>query len=148
MIPVLTGVSAGFGRRFAALIYDSLMLAALLIIFTFASLVFSHGHAIMRDTAGVWYYLYCSGEIGVAVAYYIVNWMRSGQTLGMRAWHLRAVGEDGKPLALSRAALRILFAFPAWAFGALGVLWLYGDPEHLALQDRLSKTRVVKLTRS
>jgi hypothetical protein len=28
------------------------------------------------------------------------------------------------------------------------VLWLYVDPEHLAIHDRLSKTRVVRLARS
>ena len=35
----------------------------------------------------------------------------------------------------------------AWALAALGVLWLYADPEHLALHDRLSKTRVERLER-
>jgi len=30
----------------------------------------------------------------------------------------------------------------------LGVLWLYLDPDHLAIHDRLSGTRMVRLTRS
>jgi len=37
-------ISAGFGRRFAALIYDGFLLLALLMIFTAASLVFTAGH--------------------------------------------------------------------------------------------------------
>jgi hypothetical protein len=41
--------------------------------------------------------------------------------------------------------LRFVFGVLAWAPAALGVLWLYIDPEHLALHDRLSKTRVVQL---
>jgi len=36
----------------------------------------------------------------------------------------------------------------AWSPAALGVLWLYADPEHLALHDRLSGTRVLHLTDS
>jgi hypothetical protein len=28
------------------------------------------------------------------------------------------------------------------------VLWLYFDPEHLALHDRLSRTRVIRLSGS
>ena len=68
--------------------------------------------------------------------------MRSGQTLGMRAWHLRAVSESGKPLARARRAARCVCGALAWAPAALGVLWLYLDPEHLALHDRLSRTRV------
>jgi uncharacterized RDD family membrane protein YckC len=66
----------------------------------------------------------------------------------MRAWHLRAVTDLGKPLQFKAAALRLIFGLLAWAPAALGVLWLYADPEHLALHDRLSKTRVVRLTRS
>jgi hypothetical protein len=89
VVTSLSGTATGFGRRFAALIYDGFLLAALLILFTFAALVFTGGHAIMRDTAGPWYYLYCAGEIGVVAGYYLVNWLRSGQTLGMRAWQLR-----------------------------------------------------------
>lgn len=145
---MLLGTTTGFGRRFAALIYDGFLLAALLIVFTFAALVFTGGHAIMRDTAGAWYYLYITGEVGVIAAYYILNWMRSGQTLGMRAWHLRTVSGSGKPLTLPAAVLRAVFGFFAWAPAALGVLWLYVDPERLALHDRLSNTRVVRLSRS
>ena len=44
------------------------------------------------------------------------------------------------------ASARVL-GLLAWAPAALGVLWLYVDPEHLALHDRLSKTRVVHLQR-
>ncbi len=145
---MLSGTTSGFGRRFAALIYDAFLLAALLIIFTFAALVFTGGHAILRDTAGLWYYLYTAGEILVIAAYYILNWIRSGQTLGMRAWQLRAVSDSGKPVSLRAATLRFVCGVFAWAPAALGVLWLYVDPERLALHDRLSRTRVVRLTRS
>ena len=78
--------------------------------------------------------------------YYVLNWTRSGQTLGMRAWHLRAVSDSGKPLKLAPALLRLLCGLLAWPPAALGVLWLYFDPDHLALHDRLSKTRVLALT--
>ncbi len=120
----------------------------MLIIFTFAALVITGGPAILRDTAGPWYYLYCAGEIAVVAAYFIINWVRSGQTLGMRAWRLRTVSATGKPLTFISALLRFVWGVLAWAPAALGVLWLYVDPEHLALHDRLSNTRVIRLTRS
>jgi uncharacterized RDD family membrane protein YckC len=142
---VISGVSAGFGRRAAALLYDSLLLAALLVIYTSGAVFLNHRVAVEPATAGAWAYLYRTGLVGIAVAYYLLNWLRSGQTLGMRAWHLRAVADSGKPMALRAAALRSLFGVIAWAPAALGVLWLYADPEHLALHDRLSKTRVVHL---
>ncbi len=140
-----SGFSAGFGRRAAALLYDSLLLAALLVIFTSGAVYLNHRVAVEPASAGAWVYLYRTGLVAIVAGYYLVNWLRSGQTLGMRAWHLRAVAESGKPMALRAAALRILFGVLAWAPAALGVLWLYADPEHLALHDRLSKTRVVHL---
>ena len=144
---MISGESAGFGRRAAALLYDALLLAALLMIFTGGALFFTHGAAVLRESAGAWVYLYRAGLIGVIAGYYLLNWTRSGQTLGMRAWHLRAVTESGTHLGWKAAALRWLFGVLAWAPAALGVLWLYADPEPLALHDRWSKTRVVHLRR-
>ncbi len=140
-----SGTSAGFGRRVAALLYDSVLLAALLVILTSGAVFLNHSRAVDRETAGAWVYLYRASLVGVIACYYLLNWIRSGQTLGMRAWHLRAVTPAGKPLAWKDAALRCVFGVLAWTPAALGVLWLYFDPEHLALHDRLSKTRVVHL---
>jgi uncharacterized RDD family membrane protein YckC len=141
-------ISAGFGRRFAALIYDGFLLLALLMIFTAASLLFTRGHlAVTRESSGGWFYAYRAGEVGVIAAYYIVNWIHSGQTLGMRAWRLRAVSDLGEPLDGRSALLRFICGFLAWPPAALGVLWLYLDPDHLAIHDRLSRTRVVLVRR-
>jgi uncharacterized RDD family membrane protein YckC len=144
---VTSGTSAGFGRRLAALLYDSVLLLALLVAFTSGAIFLNHGVAVEPKTAGAWFYLYDAGLIGVIAGYYLLNWTRSGQTLGMRAWHLRAVTESGKPLTLKAASLRAVFGILAWIPAALGVLWLYLDREHLAVHDRLSKTRVVHLAR-
>ncbi|HEX3948722.1 MAG TPA: RDD family protein [Steroidobacteraceae bacterium] len=142
------GASAGFGRRLAALVYDSFLLAALLMIFTGGALFFTHGAAIEPATAGIWVYAYRAGLVLVIAGYYVINWLRSGQTLGMRAWRLRAVTDLGRPLTWHAAILRACYGLLAWLPAALGVLWLYLDPQHLALHDRLSKTRIIRLARS
>lgn len=143
------GVSARFGRRFAALIYDAMLLFAVLMIYTAASLAFTRGHlAVSRDSAGGWIHVYRAGELCVIGGYYILNWVRGGQTLGMRAWRLRVVSDLGKPVSGGSALLRFLCGFLAWPPAALGVLWLYLDPEGLAIHDRLSRTRVVHLARA
>jgi uncharacterized RDD family membrane protein YckC len=144
---VISGVSAGFGRRAAALLYDSVLLAALLVAFTSGAVFLNHRVAVEPSTAGAWFYVYRLGLLGVIAGYYLLNWTRSGQTLGMRAWHLRAVAASGKPMLLRAALLRFILGILAWAPAALGVLWLYADSEHLALHDRWSKTRVVHLPR-
>jgi uncharacterized RDD family membrane protein YckC len=137
-------VSAGFGRRFAALVYDGLLLFALLMLYTAVVLAFTR-QAILAETYGAGVYVYRAGLVAVIGAYYVLNWVRSGQTLGMRAWRLRAVSPAGRRLPLGSALLRFACGFLAWPPAALGVLWLYLDPDHLAVHDRLSRTRVVRL---
>jgi uncharacterized RDD family membrane protein YckC len=139
------GGSAGFGRRFAALIYDAFLIAALLMIYTGMLLIFTR-RAILRETYGNWVYLYQAGLLAVIGAYYVANWVRSGQTLGMRAWRLRAVTASGGRMTGRAAGLRFVCGILAWPPAALGVLWLYLDPDHLAIHDRLSQTRVVRLS--
>lgn len=141
------GGSAGFARRVAALLYDSVLLSALLVVFTSGAVFLNQRTALDRTTAGAWVYLYRAGLLGVIAGYYLLNWTRSGQTLGMRAWHLHAVSAAGKSMSLRAAALRFVFGALAWMPLALGVLWLYFDPEHLALHDRLSNTRVIHVPR-
>jgi uncharacterized RDD family membrane protein YckC len=143
---VTGGYSAGFGRRFAALVYDALLLVALVVIFTTALVMLLARAAIVPETAGIWAYVYRGALLAIIVGYYVVNWTRSGQTLGMRAWHLRAVDAEGRRMHMRAALLRYLYGVLAWAPAALGVLWLYLDSEHLAIHDRLSGTRVVHLT--
>jgi uncharacterized RDD family membrane protein YckC len=145
---VIDGARAGFVRRAAALVYDAFLLAALLMIFTGGALFFTHGAAIEPATAGAWVYVYRAGLVLVIAGYYVLNWLRSGQTLGMRAWRIRAVTAAGETLNRQAAILRACFGLLAWAPVALGVLWLYRDPDHLALHDRLSKTRIIYLARS
>ena len=142
---MISGSRAGFGRRFAALLYDCFLLVALLMVYTGGWILIT-GHNMLPDKAGAWVYPYRLGHIAVIGAYYMLNWIRSGQTLGMRAWRLRTVTAAGRPLTLRLAASRFAWGFLAWPPAALGVLWLYIDPEHLAIHDRLSHTRVVRLT--
>lgn len=144
---MISGTSAGFGRRFASLIYDGLLLVAVLMVYT-SIIVLIHGGAVTEETGRVRWGAFRGGELLIIGAYYVLNWTRSGQTLGMRAWRLRAVTDTGKPLQLGRAVSRFVWALIAWAPAGLGVLWLYADPERLALQDRLSRTRMVLLSRS
>ncbi len=102
---MISGTRAGFGRRLAALVYDAFLLAALLMIFTGGALFFTHGAAVVPATAGNWVYVYRAGLVLVIAGYYALNWLRSGQTLGMRAWRLRTVTDSGRTLTCKRRDL-------------------------------------------
>jgi uncharacterized RDD family membrane protein YckC len=144
----LNGPSAGIARRLAALVYDALLLAGLLMVFTYAVLVLTHGSAVLLETVGTWVYLYRAGLVSVIAAYFVGNWIHSGQTLGMRAWHLFVVDVHGGRLRALPALLRFVLAVAAWLPVGLGVLWLYLDPARLALHDRLAKTRMIHSART
>ena len=139
--------SAGFGRRFAALIYDGFLLIAVLMPYTWV-VVLIHGGAVTAASGRLTWWAFRAGALAIMAAYYVLNWTRSGQTLGMRAWRLRTLTDSAKPLQVGQALVRFCWGVAAWLPFGLGVLWLYADPEHLALQDRLSRTRVVVLARS
>jgi uncharacterized RDD family membrane protein YckC len=146
---VTTGVSAGFGRRIAALAYDVVLIAAIAMLYTLAAVTFTPGHeALLPQNVGGWAYLYRAGLVLIVAGYYIVNWTRSGQTLGMRAWRLHAVNAAGRPLNGAQALRRFAWGALAWSPAGLGVLWLYLDRDRLAIHDRLSSTRVVHRRRS
>jgi uncharacterized RDD family membrane protein YckC len=142
----MTGVSAGVGRRLGAALYDTLLLGAVLMLLTAILVIGILKVEITPQTVGAWAYVYRAALLAIIIAYFLVNWTRSGQTLGMRAWRLRAVTAAGKPLDWKNATNRLLWAFLAWAPVGLGVLWLWLDRDHLAAQDRLSNTRLVHLT--
>ena len=144
---MISGSNAGFGRRFAALVYDVLLVVALLLLYTTAIVMCITHEALEPATVGGWAYVYRVGLLIIIVGYTLFNWLRSGQTLGMRAWRLRAVTAAGRPLDLRAACARYCWGIIAWAPAGLGVLWLYYDRERLALQDRLSNTRSVLLSR-
>jgi uncharacterized RDD family membrane protein YckC len=74
-------------------------------------------------------------------------WTHGGQTLGMRAWRLKALRSDGRPLNWRDSILRVAIAHLSWLAVGLGYLWMYVDPERLSWHDRGSRTRLVLVSR-
>ncbi len=54
--------------------------------------------------------------------YFIGFWVRAGQTLAMKTWHLRLVRQDGHPLLPTQAAARYLASW-LWFLPPLAVIW-------------------------
>ena len=136
-------MTAGLLRRLGALFYDSLLLAALLMVVTAALLPLTGGEAIDAAKNPLLECVY-RGLLPVPVAlYYGIPWTRRGQTLGMVAWRLRLERADGSlprwPDVPKRLAAATLSLLPA----GLGWWWMLVDRERLAWHDRLSGTRIV-----
>lgn len=130
----------GFWRRLVSMIYESLLLIAVLFI---ASFVF---HLLFRDTSSLFFrpafqiYL-----LLVAGIYFTWFWTHGGQTLAMQTWKFRVISADGQRVTLKQAVARYLFAVIGIFFFGCGVIWALFDRDRQFLHDRLAGTRVVKL---
>ncbi len=133
-------------RRLAAILYDSILVMAVLLMamalvvvpldLIFGTENFDANE--LRYNPLYLAYLFC-----VMVGFHILFWMRGGQTLGMRAWRLRVLRDDGQALTFKDALLRYFAAILSWAALGLGFIWILLDKEGLAWHDRISKTRLV-----
>jgi uncharacterized RDD family membrane protein YckC len=130
----------GFGRRLLSMIYESLMLVAVLFIAGFIfHLVFQNTGSIFFRPAFQIYLLLIAG------IYFTWFWTHGGQTLPMQTWKLRVVAADGKRIYLKQAVARYLFAVIGFFLLGCGILWAFFDSDGLFLHDRLAGTKIVRI---
>jgi uncharacterized RDD family membrane protein YckC len=161
---------AGIARRLAAAAYDSLLLAALMLVLGFILLPIL---GVPAPPAGERLPLPSPGARAVSFAAIFVvcgaycAWMWSGgrRTLAMRTWHLAISTRTGTQPDKARALCRYL----AWWIGpacalvayvlarptghgrwalvllALDYAWALVDPDRQFLHDRIAGTRIVRI---
>jgi uncharacterized RDD family membrane protein YckC len=95
---------------------------------------------------GTWWFPLCL--FAVVVLFFAGFWAHGGQTLGMRAWRIRVVRDDGSALTWPRAAARLALGFVAAAPAGLGFWWSLLDARKRGWHDRWTHTRVVRATGS
>lgn len=136
----MTNTKIGFWRRVVSLIYESLLLLAVLFI---ASFIF---HLIFRDPTAAYFRPLFQLYLLVVMGYYFTwFWTRGGQTLAMQTWKMRVVTTDGKKLNQRQAIIRYLSAVVGILFFGCGLFWAIFDRKHLYLHDRLAGTQIVKV---
>ena len=138
-------MTAGLLRRLGAMLYDLLIVAALMFIVTALFLPFTGGEAITPGESGALERIYQAALLLVVVLFFGVFWTWRGQTIGMLAWRLRVQRPDGSVLTWRDALIRLAGACVSLAALGLGYFWIWIDREKLAWHDRWSGTRVVVL---
>lgn len=162
-------ISASHRRRIAALFYDLLIVVFVLMIFS--GIVIKE---LFVDTGllaeGSWISLIFM--MLVIYGYFVWTWTRYGQTIGLRTWKLKLVNLEGELISTKQASLRFLSALPAWLIFFYGVIaqfesskgilrWNLSHPEYMTIagllwliwdnrpnnwRDRLTQTKVIRLT--
>jgi len=128
--------AAGLARRLAAMLYDTLLLTAILFVASAIAVAINRGHAVSHP-------LYYLSLATICYLFFCWFWTHGGQTLGMRTWRLKLISLSDQKITWSQATQRFLLSILGLLpFGA-GLFWLLLDSDKLALYDRLSATRIV-----
>lgn len=129
---------APLARRALSLLYESLLLAAVVLAGALPFVVAAHGADPIHARPLFQLYL-----VGLTGAYFAWQWKR-GCTLAMRTWRLKLVTRAGDALTWRHAVKRYLYAVAGTLALGTGFLWAIVDREGLFLHDRLAGTRIIK----
>jgi len=131
----------GLGRRLLCLIYEALLLTAVVLfsgaIATGTARLFEIPHP--RFLTQIVLLLVCG-------CYFVLQWVRSGQTLPMKTWRIRIETRDGRPLDVAASLRRLTLAMLGYGSAGITILWALFDRDRQFLHDRLAGTRLVTLT--
>lgn len=133
---------AGFLKRILALVYDSLLIAAIVLVLSLLLVFINGGYPDSGSFLSFiqFFILVVTGPIFYSY-FWIVN---KGQTTGMQAWKIKLVTMDETELNIKKTMLRCLISTISFAFIGLGYLWILYDKDDLSWSDILTKTKVIK----
>ncbi len=126
-------------RRLGAIVYDTLLLLALLFLVTVPFIARRGGQPVEAGDSPL--YQVCLAC--VIFAFFTGFWSYSGRTLGMQSWGLRVETPVGDIPSFKVASIRFAAAILSWLPLGLGFFWQLWDKETLTWHDRLSGTRLV-----
>ena len=130
--------NTGLLRRLAAILYDCLLVAALLFLATVPFIAVRGGEPVeIGDNT-----IYRIVLVLVVYGFFVGFWTRSGRTLGMQSWGLQLETMDGRLPSFGQVTVRFFAAILSWAPAGLGFLWQLWDKDKLTWHDRLSGTRI------
>lgn len=127
---------AGLARRLAAMVYDALLVAAVWLVTIFALTAANHFQAV----SGAWFQTILFLQ---AFGFFAFFWLRDGQTLGMRAWRLRLIANNGRDLTLNQVTIRWMTALISLVALGLGYWWCLVDERRRTWPDLASDSSIV-----
>ena len=139
---------AGLGTRAIAQILDLLIITAILVSVLFVAILAAAASAGIGSTdPTVAILIEFIGSFVVLFGYFWVSeTLWSGQTIGKKAFRLRAVGDRGEPLTFSQAGIRNIVRivdFLPYAYG-VGLVVMFANGKGKRLGDLAAGTIVVK----
>lgn len=128
-----TTIYASIFRRVAAFFYDCLLLIAIFFVVTAVAVRLNKGEAFEHIA-------YLLTLVPVAWIFFSWFWTHGGQTLGMRAWHIKLVNDSGDSVKIFTTVVRFLAGL---AFLPIVLLPAFFDQRKRGLHDIFASTHVV-----
>lgn len=130
-------------RRLAAMFYDAFLLLACVMVLGFVFFFINGGEAIVAGNPLL--YALRTAIVATSLFFFAYFWSRQSQTLGMRAWRLVVVDEQGRSPGLWQASLRWFMALITLLPLGVGLWWSLFDRDKRTLYGRFSRTRLYLL---
>ena len=126
-------------RRSASILYDSLLVLAILIIMSIPFFSFNlEENFSLKIIVQIYYYL-------ITQYFFVWFWVNNEGTLGMKTWKIKIVCEDGNKISYKEAIIRFNTAILSFIFFGLGFLISFLRKDKKCLHDFISKTVLIKL---
>ena len=122
-------------KRLFAMIYDGLILTGLWLTSGFLVVLVTSGTPPTWLTQGVLFL--------ITFGYFIVSWVKGGQTLGLRAWRLQVIEEHQAKVTLKSAIIRTAVGLVTLAPIGVTLLTAFLNAERKTVYDRWSHTQVI-----
>ena len=135
-------IHCSFSFRLLAILYDSILLSAVLF-FATAVLTLVIDTAVIQQSR----FFYPVYLLACCYLYFVWHWVQGGQTLGMKAWRVSIVTQAARP-GWHDATIRFFLALFSIPLLGAGLLWSLFDREHLTFYERYSNTRLVRERKS
>ena len=137
--PAHTNPYCPLPRRLLIMMYDGVILFGLLIIASAVALPFGDVEKVaFKD---FWFTLWL---LTVCFVYLAGCWHYAGMTVGMRAWKVKLVNEDGTMISWPVCLLRFFTAMISVAIFGLGFLWILIDRKKRGWHDMAAGTVLLK----
>jgi uncharacterized RDD family membrane protein YckC len=134
-------------RHFAAIVYDTFLVVALVAVvnaLALGILVWSSGGKQELLNPRVVQLL----TVATIVGFFSLFWRKNGQTLGMQAWRIKLVDHAGRPPGFGKGILRCFGAAISIGCLGLGYLWRVVDRNKRYWHDYFSQTELVLLPKA
>jgi uncharacterized RDD family membrane protein YckC len=77
--------------------------------------------------------------------FYAWFWTHGGQTLGMRAWKIKLVQDNGAPVSWTQAFFRFCYSLISWVPCGAGYLWMLVDKQKRTWHDKVSRSHIIDI---